>query len=182
MKPITPLVLAAVCGLAATAQAQTMRPGLWEFKQTPQLDPARQAQLAQAQKALETMPPEQRQMLEQAMAQRGISMSLAGGTVTMKTCVTAEQAERNLAPITQRGHCTQDVKRSGNTLQTHFVCTDPASEGDAIVTLKGSEGFTNEVTLKRERDGKSETMKVSGEGRWLGANCGDIQPMKSLPK
>lgn len=179
MKFTVALLLA---GLAGVSHAQTMKPGLWEFKQTPQLDPARQAQMAQAQKAMESMPPERRQMMEQMMAQHGVSMNMAGGTITIKTCVTKEQAERNMAPVTHRGNCTQDVKRSGSTIQTHFVCTDPASEGDATVTLKGSEGFTNDVTVKHERQGKTETMKVSGEGRWLGADCGDILPMKSQAK
>lgn len=168
--------------MAATAHAQTMKPGLWEFKQTPQLDPARQAQMAQAQKAMENMPADQRKMIEQMMAQKGISVSMAGGTITVKTCITKEQAERNMAPVQDRGNCTQDVKRSGSTIQTHFVCTDPASEGDAIVTLRGDEGFTNDVTVRRQRDGKTETMKVTGEGRWLGASCGDVQPMKSSAK
>ena len=30
-----------IAGLAGATHAQTMKPGLWEFKQTPQLDPAR---------------------------------------------------------------------------------------------------------------------------------------------
>jgi hypothetical protein len=169
-----------IAGLAAGAvQAQNMKPGLWEFKQKPQLDPARQAQMEQAQKAMDSMPPERRKMMEDMMAQRGISMNMAGGVITLKTCVTKEQAERNMAPVTQHGNCTQDVKRSGSTIQTHFVCTDPASEGDAMVTLHGNEGFTNEVTVRHQRQGKTETTKVSGEGRWLGADCGDVQPMKS---
>lgn len=175
-----------IAGLAATslspAHAQTMKPGLWEFKQTPQLDPAHQAQMAQAQKAMESMPPERRQMMEQMMAQKGISMNMAGGTITIKTCVTKEQAERNMAPVTHHGNCTQDVKRSGSVIQTHFVCTDPASEGDATVTLRGNDGFTNDVTVRHQRQGKTETTKVSGEGRWLGADCGDVQPMKSQTK
>jgi len=169
-----------IAGLAAgAAQAQTMKPGLWEFKQTPQLDPARQAQMEQAQKAMDSMPPERRKMMEDMMAQRGISMNMAGGVITIKTCVTKEQAERNMAPVTQNGNCTQDVKRSGSTIQTHFVCSDPASEGDATVTLRGNEGFTNEVTVRHQRQGKTETTKVSGEGRWLGADCGNVQPMKA---
>jgi len=171
-----------LAGLAGVAHAQNMKPGLWEFKQTPQLDPARKAQMEQAQKAMESMPPERKQMMEQMMAQRGISMNMAGGTITLKTCVTKEQAERNLAPVTQHGNCTQDVKRSGNTIQTHFVCTDPASEGDATITLRGNDGFTNDVTIRHQRQGKTETTKVAGEGRWLGADCGDVQPMKSPTK
>ena len=175
-------VLLLIASLAGAAHAQQMKPGLWEFKQTPQLDPARQAQMAQAQKAMESMPPEQRQMIEKMMAQKGVNVSMAGGALTIKTCVTKEQAERNMAPVNHQGNCTQEIKRSGNTIQTHFVCTDPASEGDAIVTLRGNEGFTNDVTIRHQRQGKTETTKVSGEGRWLGADCGDVQPIKPPAK
>ena len=171
-----------LAGLAGLAQAQTMKPGLWEFKQTPQLDPTRQAQLAQAQKAMESMPPERRAMIEQMMGKQGVSVNMAGGVITLKTCITKEQAERNLAPVSQQGNCTQEAKRSGNVIQTHFICTEPASEGDATVTLRGSEGFTNDVTIRHQRQGQTETTKVSGEGRWLGADCGDVQPMKSQAK
>lgn len=177
MKLTAVLLLA---GLAASAaHAQNMKPGLWEFKQTPQLDPTHQAQMAQAQKAMESMPAEQRQMMEKMMASRGINVSMSGGAITIKTCVTKEQAERNMAPVTHQGNCTQDVKRSGSTIQTHFVCTDPASEGDATVTLRGNEGFTNDVTVRHIRQGKTEVTKISGEGRWLGSDCGDVKPMQS---
>lgn len=168
--------------VAGGAHAQTMKPGLWEFKQTPQLDPARQAQMAQAQKAMDSMPPERRAMIEQMMAKQGVNISMSGGVVTLKTCITPEQAERNLAPVGTQGNCTQESKRSGSVIQTHFVCTNPASEGDATVTLRGNEGFTNDVTVRTQRQGKTETAKVSGEGRWLGADCGDVQPARSQAK
>ena len=171
-----------LASLASITHAQTMTPGLWEFKQTPQLDPARKAQLEQAQKAMDNMPPERRAMIEQMMGKQGVNVSMAGGVITLKTCITKEQAERNFAPVSTQGNCTQESKRSGNVIQTHFVCTNPASEGDATVTLRGSEGFTNDVTVRRQRDGKTETTKVTGEGRWLGADCGDVQPMKSQAK
>ena len=175
-----------IAGLAAVSpimtQAQTMKPGLWEFKQTPQLDPARQAQLAQAQKAMDGMPPEQRAMIDQMMAKNGVNVSMAGGVITVKACVTKEQAERNQLPAPQQGNCTQESKRSGSVIQTHFVCTDPASEGDATITMRGNHGFTNDVTVRTQRQGKTETAKVNGEGRWLAADCGDVQPMKSQAK
>lgn len=175
----TPLLLAAVASLS---QAQTMKPGLWEFKQTPQLDPARQAQMAQAQKALDGMTPEQRAMIDQMMAKNGVNVSMAGGVVTVKACITKEQAERNQLPAPQQGNCTQESERSGNIIQTHFVCTNPASEGDATVTLRGNHSFTNDVTVRTQRQGQTETTKISGEGRWLAADCGDVQPMKSPAK
>lgn len=173
------LLLAALTSLS---HAQTIKPGLWEFKQTPRLDPALKAQMEQAQKAMENMPPEQRKMMEQMLAQQGVSVNMAGGVISVKTCVTKEQAERNLAPVSHQGNCTHESKRNGSIIQTHFVCTDPASEGDATVTLRGSEAFTNDVTVRTQRQGKTETVKVSGEGRWLGADCGSVQPMKSQAK
>ena len=177
------LLLAGLASLSPIcSQAQTMKPGLWEFKQTPQLDPARQAQMAQAQKAMESMPAERRQMVEQLMAKNGVSVNMSGGVITVKACITKEQAERNQLPAPQQGNCTQDSKRNGNVIQTHFVCTNPASEGDATVTLRGNDGFTNDVTIRSERQGKTETTKVNGEGRWLGADCGDVQPAKSPAK
>lgn len=178
---LTVALLSAGLAVGAT-HAQTIKPGLWEFKQTPQLDPARKAQMEQAQKAMESMPPERRAMIEQMMAKQGVNVSMAGGVVTVKTCITKEQAERNFAPVGTQGKCTQESKRSGNVIQTHFVCTEPASEGDATVTLLGNEGFTNDVTVRTQRQGKTETTKVSGEGRWLGADCGTVQPIKSQPK
>ncbi|RZL29499.1 MAG: DUF3617 domain-containing protein [Rubrivivax sp.] len=170
-----PLLLAAAAGLC---HAQTMKPGLWEFKQTPQLAPAHKAQMDQAQKALASMPPDQRKMMEQMLAQRGVNVSVAGGVISVKTCITKEQAERNIAPISQEGRCTQQFQRNGNVIQTHFVCTDPASEGDATVTLRGNEGFTNDVTVRTQRQGRTETTKVTGEGRWLGADCGSVKPLQ----
>lgn len=178
-----PFLLAAAAGLSPIcSHAQTMKPGLWEFKQTPQLDPARKAQMEQAQKAMENMPPERRAMIEQMMGKQGVGVNLSGGVITIKACITKEQAERNQLPAPQQGNCTQESKRSGNVIQTHFVCTNPASDGDATVTLRGGDGFTNDVTVRTERGGKTETTKVSGEGRWLGADCGDVQPMKSQAK
>ncbi len=182
MKYLALLLAALASTTAMTSQAQALKPGLWELKQTPQLDATRQAKLAQAQKAMENMAPDQRAMLEQMLAQRGISMNMAGGSISLKTCITKEQAERNLSPVAQHGNCTQDVQRSNNVLQVHFSCTDPASDGDATVTLHGTEAFTNDVTVRRPAQGRTETVKVSGEGRWLGVDCGTVQPLKTQVK
>lgn len=44
------------------------------------------------------MPPEPRKMMESMMARRDIGMNMVGGVITLKTCITKEQAERNVAP------------------------------------------------------------------------------------
>jgi len=170
-------VLAAA--LPAAAQTQMMKPGLWEIRQTPELAPDQQAKLKQAQEALAGMTPEQKAMMEKMMAQRGVSLNMSGGTITIKSCLSKEQAERNTPPVVDaKSRCTHDVKRSGNTIHTHFNCADPASEGDSDVTLT-SDGFTSKTRITTQRNGKTETVSISGDGRWLGSDCGGLKPMGS---
>jgi hypothetical protein len=171
------LILSCLALLSLSVQAQNMKAGLWEIKQIPELDSQRQAQLEEAQKRMAAMPPEQRKMMEQAMAQHGINVDMgAGGAITIKRCVSKEQAERNTPPLTDKGKCKHDVQRSGNVIHTHFSCTDPVSEGDSDVTLRGSDGFTSKTRITHQRGGRSETVNVSGEARWLGADCGELKP------
>lgn len=172
---LAPLLLAV---LAVGAQAQTMKSGLWEIKQQPQLaDPKMQAQMEQAQKQMAAMPPEQRKMVEQMMASKGVAMNMSGGTITLKVCISEEQAKRNQAPVTDKGNCTQDSQRSGNTIRTQFKCTDPASEGESEVTLLGNgDGFTNKTRITQQRNGRSETVTMNGEAHWLGSDCGGLKP------
>lgn len=177
-------VCAALAGWSAPlqVQAQNMKPGLWEIKQKPQLDPQHQAQMAQMQKQMAAMAPEQRKMMEQMMSQRGIQMDMSGGgAITIKTCISKEQAERNTPPVTDKGKCTYDTQRSGNMIRTKFSCKEPASDGEAEVTLKGSDGYTNKVTVRHQRNGRVETTVIDGEARWLGSDCGTLKPIGTQP-
>jgi len=174
---ILPALLLLAIALPALSQAM-MKPGLWEIRQQPQMNAAQQAQMAQAQQQMAAMPPEQRKMMEQMMASRGISMDMSGGGIGLKMCVSKEQAERNQPPVVDKGKCTHDSQRSGSTIRTQFRCTDPAAEGDSEVTLRGNgEGFSSKTRITHQRDGKPETLQISGEARWLGADCGGLKPM-----
>ncbi|MDM4765615.1 DUF3617 domain-containing protein [Pelomonas sp. SE-A7] len=157
---------------ALSVQAQGMKPGLWEMSQKPQLDPAQQAKMEQAQKAMANMPAEQRQMMEKMMGQRGMQMGMANGVISIKTCISKEQAEKHEMPVQDQGRCKHEVKRDGKTVRTHFVCTDPASEGDGEFTFDSPEHYTSKLAIKRG----DKAMSMSGEARWLGSDCGDIKP------
>ncbi|WP_431266072.1 hypothetical protein ACQ859_12630 [Roseateles chitinivorans] len=65
---------------AMTASAQDFKPGLWEIRQKPQLDPQRQAQMEQMQKQMAALPPEQRKQMESMMSQHGVSMNFQGAS------------------------------------------------------------------------------------------------------
>ncbi|MDN3920127.1 DUF3617 domain-containing protein [Roseateles violae] len=174
------LIFACAVLIPFCTQAQNMKPGLWEIRQLPQLDPQRQAQLDEAKKRMAELPPEQRKMVEQMMAQRGVNIDLGGGGITIKACISEEQARRNTPPVTEKGNCRQDTKREGNVIQTHFSCTDPVSEGDSEVTLHGDEGFSSKTRVTQQSaGGRSETIQLSGDARWLGADCGGLKPIGS---
>ena len=104
-----------LAGAAMTAAAQDFKPGLWEIKQKPELDPQRQAQMEQMQKQMAALPPEQRKQLESMMSKNGVSMNFQGGELTLKSCVTREQADRAGIPKTE-GKCEHDSKRTGDRM------------------------------------------------------------------
>jgi len=172
-----PLFLALLALAALPASAQNMKPGLWEIKQKPQLEGKQQAQMEEAQKQMANLPPEQRKMMEQMMAQRGVSMSLADGGISIKVCVSPEQAAKNAPPVSDKGNCKHDVTRSGSKTQMRFSCTNPVSEGESEITVMGGDAYTTKTRVTTQRNGKMETMNMSGEGRFLGSDCGTLKPM-----
>ena len=180
------VVLAAPFLVALPCAAQTnmmMKPGLWEIRQQAEMSPEQQAKMAQAQKAMANMPPEQKAMMEKMMAQHGVSMSMSGnGGISIKSCLSKEQAARNTPPVTDsKSNCTHDVKRSGNVIRTHFVCAESSTEGDSEVTLQG-DGFTSKTRITHQRNGKPETITMTGDARWLGSDCGGLKPMDTTTK
>ena len=172
------VVSALILCAALPCFAQNMKAGLWEIQQKPELAPEQQAKMEAAQKQMANMPPEQRAMIEKMMASHGVQMSMSGGNITIKSCVSEEQAKRNTPPVTDgKSKCTHDVQRSGNVIHTHFVCPESGTEGDSDVTLVG-DGFTSKTRITHQRNGKPEIINVTGSARWLGANCGDLKPIE----
>lgn len=171
------LALVAVSASTGTALAQSIniKPGLWEMKQRPQLDPQRQAQMEALQKQMGALPAEQRKQMESMLAQQGVSMNFQGGELTLKSCVSREQAEQALLPRTD-GKCQHETQRNGNQLRVTFRCTNPASEGFSDITLIGSDRFTTTSEVRSQIAGKTDTVRSTGEARWLGADCGTLQP------
>jgi hypothetical protein len=167
--------------LAGGAMAQTMKPGLWEVRQQPQLDAQQQAQMDQARQQMAAMPPEQRKQMEAMMAQRGMSVDLAGGGTTVKVCITKEQASRDAPPVDDRGDCKQSVKRDGAVIHTRFECSKPPSKGEGEITLSGPEAYSMQMRVTSERGGKPATMVMKGQGRWLGTDCGNVKPRSVSP-
>jgi hypothetical protein len=171
---------AAVLAFALPAGAQTMKPGLWEMNNKMsggQMDHA----MAEMQKQLAQMSPEERKQMQAAMAQHGVKMmpGAAGGGMVVQMCMTRDMVERNDVPM-EKGCTSTQQKKSGNRIQYAFSCSNPPSSGEGEVSFT-PETYTSRSSIKAVVDGKPETMTMQGTGRWLKANCGDVKPMP-LPK
>ena len=172
------LAATALAAASFAAGAQTLKPGLWEISNkmnSPQMDQA----MAEMQKQMASMPPEQRKQMEAMMAQRGMSMPGAapGGGMTVKMCMTKEQVERNEVPM-EKSDCTMsNQQKSGGTVKFAFSCPNPPSKGEGEFTMSGSEAYSSRVKVTSTVQGKPETMTMEGSGKWLGADCGAIKPM-----
>ena len=175
----------AVCLLSAPAitSAQTMRPGLWEI--TTQMQGAAggkmDAAMAEMQKQLATMTPEQRKMVEERMGQHGVKLGSApGGGMKVQMCMTQEMVDRNEIGTRQQGDCTQTRSpRSGNAMKFAFECTKPPSKGEGTVTFSGLEAYAMKLITTTTLQGKPETMEMQGSGKWLAADCGSVKPIPS---
>jgi len=177
---VSAAALALLAGAFGPASAQQkMRPGLWEHSvamksQSGQMEAA----MAEMQKSLASMPPEQRKQMEQMLAQQGVGMGPKGQTV--KVCVSKEQAEMDGIPP-QQG-CTQKVQRvDASTMKVAFSCKggqgQPPSSGEGTVTMQGPTAYTGQFKFKTESQGKPEQIDMAQSGKWLSDSCGAIKPM-----
>lgn len=175
-------------GTTVLAHAQTIKPGLWEITTQMQGGSGElSAAMAQAQKQMENMPPEQRKMMQDMMAKQGIQMGANGGTgMSIKMCMTQEMIDRNEVTSRQADHqqndCTHtNSPRSGNSMKFSFVCTKPPSSGEGQVTFTSADAYSMKMSTTSMARGKPEKMDMQTSGRWLGSDCGTVKPFP-LPK
>jgi len=160
-------------GLIASAQAQQIEHGLWEFKHDMKMpgQPNLSEQMAQMRAQMKNMPPEARKMMESQMASMGVGLTDSGA---IRTCISPEEARKD--PVydgRQEGDCTyKDVKRSGNTWSGRVICTKPRSEGTFKTTLHDERHFSTDAKVKSEEG----SMEMQMEGRWVSADCGAVAP------
>ena len=170
------LLLATGAGLA---QAQNLKPGLWEMSTQMQGGAAGSADaMSKMQSEMAKLPPEQRKMMEDMMAKQGMQMgAAAGGGMAIKLCLTQEMVERN-EMAKQQGDCTHTSSpRSAKTMKFTFVCTKPPSSGEGEVTFSSPEAYSSRVSVTSTARGKPEKTDIQSSGRWLGADCGNVKPL-----
>lgn len=164
------------------AQTQKMRPGLWEHSVSMKSQSGQmEAAMAEMQKSMASMTPEQRKQVEQMMAQQGVAMGAKGNTNTVKVCISPEQADLDRIPP-QEG-CTQTVKRTGpSSMAMSFQCKgakgEPPTTGEGTMTFSGPTAYTGQFKVKTTMNGKPDQLDMAQTGKWLAADCGTLKPAR----
>ena len=168
-------VLALCAFSAATAGAQTQSPGLWEHTMNMKTQGGEMEKaMADMQKQMASMPPEQRKQMEAALARSNVKMG-PGGT-SVKVCVTQEEAARQ-PEARMQGDCKQlDVQRSGNKMSYRFECTKPPSKGTGEMTFISDKAYSGKADIDTQIAGKAQHMTMEMSGKWLASECGDVKP------
>lgn len=164
---------------ALPAGAQTMKPGLWELSNTVSSgDGQMQSAMAEMQKQLASMPPEQRKAMQQMMERNGVQMNIgAGGALTTRMCMTKEMIQRKEFPV-QEGDCKQKVtQQSASKMKIAFSCTRPPTSGEGEMTLDSDTSYRAKMHIKGTDGGRQQVVDMDVAGKWLSADCGTLRPI-----
>lgn len=159
--------------LAPVAHAQMLQPGLWELTTSNmQVDgkplPDMQFMLGQ----LKNLAPEQRAMIEQGLANQGITVGGNG----IRSCLTPEQVRTNDIPLQDpKSGCTQQITdRQANVWKFRFSC--PKAQGTGEAHFLSDREFTTAVTGTFTTSAATQQGSMNTRAVWLGANCGTVKP------
>lgn len=171
---------ACAAGAFAAAPVPAIKPGLWEIDSKIGGNAKMQGAMALAQQQIANLSPEQRQRVEGLMSKHGVSIGNDG--VAAKVCVTREMAAQQQLPIQQRGNCNyRHDPVSGNSMKFSFTCTDPQANGEGSVTFTSPTAYSSSMRVTSSAAGSLDTVTADSTGRWLGADCGAIQPIALPP-
>lgn len=170
---LLPSLSLGLCLLPALALAQSIQPGLWEISsQNLQVDgqalPGTDAMLEQ----LNSLPPEQRQMMEQMLARQGMQL----GTRGVRLCMSEAQVEAEQIPLQDpQSGCAQEItERSARLWKFRVNC--PRAQGEGETRFLSDKEFVTRVdsTFSTDAGGRSSSMET--HARWISADCGSLQP------
>jgi hypothetical protein len=176
------LPVIAVAVAVGIAHAQSIKPGLWESKSKMTGSPEMEAAMAQAQKQLAAMPPEQRKQMEAMLAKQGMGSSQGkdGETVT-RICMTKEMVDRKAPPAMQPG-CTATASKFEGNKQTYGFSCPGKGAGEGVVTFRSDTEFHTAMTMTADDPrAQAMTMKIDATSRFVSSDCGDVKPLP-VPK
>jgi hypothetical protein len=167
-----------LAAFAAVAAAQELKPGLWEMQTKVSADGKPMPGMDEMAKQMQGMSPEQRKMVEQMMAQRGLGLGAGGHS--LRYCLTPEDAKTPPTGSQQHGDCKTDyAARSGNRMPFKFNCTQPPSTGEGEVVFDGPHAYTMKMRRTSSQQGEPQNMDIEMQAHRVGDDCGDVKPVNA---
>ncbi|MBI5722177.1 MAG: DUF3617 domain-containing protein [Burkholderiales bacterium] len=176
------LAVATIAALGAShggdAQAQKVRPGLWENTVSIKSGGGQaEAAMAQMRAQLASMPPEQRAQVEAMMARQGMGMA-PGKPNAVRSCITPEMASRSELHPGDKNCKSTGHSRSGNTVRFKFACENErgTAEGEGEFVLVSDTETKGKMFVNATRQGQAFRMDMVSSSKWIAADCGDVKP------
>ena len=154
--------------LPALASALDIQPGLWEISSnTMQVGGQAVPGMEQMLEQMKNLPPEQRQMMEQMLAQQGVQLGDKG----VRICMSEAQIKAQQIPLQdpESGCSNEILERSDQRWRFRFTCPDAQGEGET--QFVSDREFTTKVT--GTYNGQPSSME--SRARWVGADCGSLR-------
>lgn len=168
---VTPALVALLLPPGGSAQSFDVRPGLWEHSIDLKSESGRiEAALELARTQMQLLPPAQRQVVEDTLAQQGIKADFTNQT--FQNCISEEEAASGRFQFAEDGGCEQtSVVNNGSTTQISFVC----AQGEGQLELVDGASYTGSSSMQLNFAGVLENATATHSGRWLGASCAALE-------
>lgn len=177
---MSPYIFVAALSLAtvqtqASAQTQTISPGLWEMQHNIS-SKSQSAEMAAIIKEMEKAPPQIRKMMEENFGIRADSGKSGGMQLKTQTCLAPEDIPKEdfIQEGKTDGECTfTKVVRKGNIWEGTITCQGKGDEGvrgvgDFVATLHSPTHYSIESAL---RNPKGEDFQMHTESRRVAESC-----------
>lgn len=164
---------AAILGAMASAQAQQVLPGLWELSSdNMQVNGQKMPPLQEMLGQLDSLPAEQRRMLEEAMAAKGVQTAGQG----LRVCLSEAQVKAEELPLQDaQSGCTQEItERSEGLWKFRFRCPDAEGQGETRIVSERE--FVTRIDSRFNAAAQAGSSRMETRARWLGADCGELAP------
>jgi hypothetical protein len=116
--------------------------------------------------------------MEAMMKERGISMGDGGVT---RVCLTKESLAAGRLQAEAAGCKTDYSTRTSSTWKFHSSCPSMKVESDGEIVFSGTDAYTMTVSSSLSSMSPPRLSKTTMNGKWLGASCGDLQPLSVKP-
>ena len=164
------LLSSAVAGAAMAAELPPIKTGLWQITSERKLNG--QA-MPDPMEHLKNLPPDMRAKMEAMMKKNGVDLS--GGTI--KSCIDKATLDQGHWRNQQGGNCkTTYSQQSASLWKWHSSCTKPKP-----AEIDGESRFIDpqHYTTIMKMTSSDHVMDMTVDARWLGADCGDVAPIKA---